>query len=336
MTVQTAPVPQPETIQKLSSSVMLAFALLAGMQLDVFTPLKDGPLTAEQLAESLGVGVVRLSHLLYALVAAGMLTVEDNRFANTSEANHFLVRGSPGYMGGVHGSWSFLWSAGLKTAESVRTDSPQAKRDYSSDPSESLETGLRALLGSAMAYGRTLAKCYDFSACRTVVDVGGGSGGLAIALTEAVPHMRATVADLPNVIAITQRIIAEAGAAERVQTMAVDVTREDLSGSFDVAILKFFIQVLSQHEAHQSMMNVGRALNAGGAIYIIGQILDDSRLSPLPAVTGNIFFLNAFDGGQSYTESEYKDWLTAAGFENIERVVQPDGTSIMSARKRAI
>ena len=65
--------------------------MLAGMQLDVFTPLKDGAMTAEQLADSLGVKAEKLSPLLYALVAAELLTVEGERFANTAEADQFLV-----------------------------------------------------------------------------------------------------------------------------------------------------------------------------------------------------------------------------------------------------
>src|SRR5262245_30178654 len=66
------PLPQPTTIQQLASAVYPSFAMLAGMQLDVFTPLKDGPLTAAQLADMLGVNMEKLSRLLYALVIAGL------------------------------------------------------------------------------------------------------------------------------------------------------------------------------------------------------------------------------------------------------------------------
>jgi hypothetical protein len=41
-----APVTRPATIDKLRYAVDAAFAMLAGMQLDVFTPLKDGAETA--------------------------------------------------------------------------------------------------------------------------------------------------------------------------------------------------------------------------------------------------------------------------------------------------
>ena len=84
---------QPTTIQHLASAVYPSFAMLAGMQLDVFTPLADGPLTATQLADAIGVNAEKLSRLLYALVTAHLLTVEGDRFANTPEARQFLVKG---------------------------------------------------------------------------------------------------------------------------------------------------------------------------------------------------------------------------------------------------
>jgi len=46
--------PQPTNIEELEWAVWPSFALLAGIRLDLFTPLKDGPLSAEQLANNLG------------------------------------------------------------------------------------------------------------------------------------------------------------------------------------------------------------------------------------------------------------------------------------------
>jgi hypothetical protein len=55
--------PQPTAIQKLATAMYPSFAMLAGMQLDVFTPLKDSPMTADQLADTLGVKAEKLSRL---------------------------------------------------------------------------------------------------------------------------------------------------------------------------------------------------------------------------------------------------------------------------------
>ncbi len=58
---------KPETIQGLSTAAYSASALLAGMQLDLFTPLKGGVLGGEQIAAAIGVNPARLNPLLYAL-----------------------------------------------------------------------------------------------------------------------------------------------------------------------------------------------------------------------------------------------------------------------------
>ncbi len=78
---------RPDTINKLRFAVDAAFAMLAGMQLDVFTPLKDGPKTVDQIAEAIGIRPNRLGMLLYALVSAGLLVVKDGFFANTPETS---------------------------------------------------------------------------------------------------------------------------------------------------------------------------------------------------------------------------------------------------------
>ena len=67
-----------------------------------------------------------------------------------------------------------------------------------------------------------------------------------------------------------------------------------------------------------------------------GLILDDSRLSPAYAVYSNLAFLNVYDESRAYTEGEYRAWLEEAGFVVLERLVLPDGTSMIKARKVAI
>lgn len=329
----TNPAPRPETIEKLTNALYPSFAMLAGMQLDLFTPLKDGPMSAEQIAKALSVRPDKLKPLLYALVAAGLLAVKDDRFSNTPEADHFLVRGRPTYRGGMHERLSRAWGALLKTAQTLRTGSPQAEIDFSAMPKDELESYYRGIHGEAVAAGRDLVARYDFSSYRSLLDVAGGSGGLAIAVAEACPHLRATVVDLPTVTPITQRYVKEAGAADRVQVMTADVVNERLTGSFDAAVLRNFILALSPQQGRRALKNISRVIEADGVIYILGAILDDSRLSPPEMVVANLNLLNVYDEGQAYTESEYREWLAEAGFVDFKRVILPNKTSIVTARK---
>ena len=324
---------EPKTIQKLVD-VYPSFALLAGMQLDLFTPLKAGPMRSEQIANAIGVGAAKLKPLLYALVAAELLTVEGDRFANTDEANHFLVRGSPLYMGGVHPLYADLWDAALQTAESIRTGQPQAKHDYTQMSRETLETFYQGLHPGALTTGRTLVKDYGLSSCQRLLDVGGGSGGVAIAAVKACPHIQATVADVSNVTPITQRFVTEAGVSDRVKVITANIVEAPLDGAFDAVVLKSFIQVLSPRDAQRALKNINATMAPGGVIYILGiGILDNSRISPRGAAITNTIFINIYDEGQAYTEAEYHHWITAAGFVGFKRDTLPDGLGIITAQK---
>lgn len=329
----TASAPQATTIEKLEWAVWPSFAMLTGIQIDLFTILKDGPMTTEQIADSIGVRSDKLKPLLYALAAVGLLTVERGLFSNTTEANRFLVRGSPSYRGGKHENILNNWKAGLKTADSIRTGSPQAKLDFSSASKDRLEIFYRSNHAQAIRRGRELVTMYDLSSHRTLLDVGGGSGGLAIAIIEACPHIQATVVDLPTVTPITQGIVEEAGASDRVQVMTADVLGDNLKGLFDAAVLSSLIQVISPDKAGRVLKNVGKVIGPGGVIYIRGDVLDDSGVSPLGSVMRNLIYLNIYDEGQAYTEQEHREWLKEAGFEDFERKIIPDGFSLIRARK---
>jgi hypothetical protein len=328
-------IPRPDTVNKLRSAADAAFAMLAGMQLDVFTPLQAGPLNAEQIADALGLKPGRLRLLLYSLVTAGLLNEAKGRFSNTPEATQFLVKGSPSYVGNRYAALAMRWAASLKTAESIRTGIPQAKIDFCDAPQSELEKFLRNINPSTVSAARALVENYDFSLIKTLADIGSGGAGLAITITKACPHINATAIDLPQVAPIAQKIIEEESAGDRVKVLVANVLSGPLAGSFDAAVLRAFLQVFSAADARLAVKHVGAAVNPGGKIFIIGQILDDSRTSPLEAVGFNLAFINMLEAGESHTEAEHREWLSEAGFIDIHRA-DPllDGSGIMTARKR--
>lgn len=133
----------PETINATADAVYPAMAMLAGMKLDLFSPLSNGPLTTEEIGGELGLPPRQLGRLLHALVDAGLTRVVDGRFSNTEEAARFLVKGAPDYYGTRRLNFSLKcsakWYALLKTADSVTSDGPQASLDFSAMSAEELE-----------------------------------------------------------------------------------------------------------------------------------------------------------------------------------------------------
>ena len=315
------------------------FAMLAGMQLNLFTALRDRSMTSKQIADSIGVNAKKLTPLLYALVAAGLLTLERNLFSNSNEANHFLVPSSPNYMvdhacfnvDPIFMSW--VVTAAQKTSDTIRSGIPQCKYDFSTLSEEQLEKGFRATLPIAVRAGHELVAKYDFTARRHLLDVAGGVGGLSIAITEDCPLMKATVVDLEHVIPMTQKIVDETGDTDRVNVISADVVRDPLSGSYDVAVLRAIIQVLPPKDVALMLENVSSVVEAGGMIYVLGHVLDNSRISPIEEVWYSSLNINFYDIPGSYTEGEYRDWLNGAGFDPLGRDRLSNGDSVIVARK---
>jgi hypothetical protein len=59
-------------------------------------------------------------------------------------------------------------------------------------------------------------------------------------------------------------------------------------GTYEVAIVRELLQVLSAADAQQVLQHIGVALTPGGRLFSIGQMLDNTHTTPLEAVGFNL------------------------------------------------
>ena len=333
MTYRSSGTPSRAPIDRLRHAPVTPMAVRAALGLGVFTALNQGAMTAVELADALGVKPRRLEFLLSQLVVSDFLQLHEGRFSNTDVTAHYLVEGAPDFIGAVWKGWSNYWRTQLVTEQSIRTDTPQSKIDFEGMSTEELSGFLKGLHANAVTAGHALAKHAVFGRAKSVVDIGGGSGGVAIGLCQEHPGLSVTVTELPAVVPIAKEMIGEAGLADRISVQVGDPTRTPLTGSFDVATARAFFQVLAADDCAIAARNIASAIRAGGELFVIGYVLDDSGLSPEICVGQNLMFLNSFDNGEAYREARYRHWLTDAGFVDIERRPDTQGRSLITARK---
>jgi len=198
---------------------------------------------------------------------------------------------------------------------------------------DALPVFFRGMHGGNQAKGRELLTTgIPLNDRHRLLDVGGGSGGMTLALCGGLPELSATILELPRVTPITRRFVAEAGFEGRVSVIEGDAVAAPPSGKYDLATLSSVIQVLDPDAAASLLVNVGRALEPGGRIVITGRILNDDRISPQHVALFNLVFLNIYNGGLAHTEAEYRGWLQAAGFTNIERRPMKEAELITAVR----
>jgi O-methyltransferase domain/Dimerisation domain len=309
----------PVTIEALALGAYPSFALLAGVELDVFTPLKDGPLDAAAVARAASTDPTKTAQLLHALVAIGLMRFDGSRFSNSPEADRYLVRGRADYIGMRHHAYRRRWESMLRVGDTIRTGKPQRGMDYAAMSTELRESFYRGTFTECLAAGRELSARLDFSKFRRLVDVGGGSGGLSVAMAEAWPHLEITLADLPTTAAVAQRYIDEAGLRSRIRLRPTDIVTGRLEGIYDVAIMRGLIPVLTPEQTRAALKNVHQALAPGSPLYVVGWILDDNRSTPLSYATYNLLFVNDYENALIHTEAEHRLWLSENGFSDISR-----------------
>jgi SAM-dependent methyltransferase len=272
--------------------------------------------------------------LLYALVVSELLELREGLFANGAETAAFLVKGPPGYLGGIHELLSQLWHADLATAASIRSGRPAALHDFTASSDEDMAAMLRGMHPSAVAAAGELMQRFDFAAYRSIIDVGGGTGGLAAALCAAHPQLHGTLFELPRIAALAAPILQASTGGARVAIETGDILRERPRRSFDAAVMRALLQVLAPDDACRAIMNTAAVLRTGGHFYVLGGgILADDRLGPRSAVFLNLTLMNLYPGGASYTEAEHARWLVASGCGELQRITLASGGGIIRATK---
>src|SRR5947209_4276423 len=95
------PVVTPDHIMQIGSGFWASKTLLSAVELGVFTALATQPATAAELRDSLGLHDRGAADFLDALVALGFLERSDGRYRNSPDAELFLDRAKPSYIGGI-------------------------------------------------------------------------------------------------------------------------------------------------------------------------------------------------------------------------------------------
>lgn len=322
----------PAALRELATGFQASRVLLTAIELRCFSLIGDDALASADVAVRAGTDPRATDRLLNALCGLGLLDKRDGRFVNTADGRRYLVDSSPDYAAGLAHSAS-MWVSWSGLTDAVRQGAPAQRRSINARGSAWLEPFIAAMHYRAGQQAPVIADRLPLVAGQRVLDVGGGSGAFAIAMARRVPGLQAVVFDLPNVVPLTERYVAEAGLSHVVTTMTGDYLVDPLPAGFDLA---FLCAVVHSNSPAQNALLVRRCADAlvpGGVIAIVDWVMSPDRLSP---VAGAMFALNmlvATDEGDTFTEPEIRRWLTDAGFAAVERLSTPFGTDIIIGRK---
>lgn len=323
-----------DDVLALARSYQAACVLTAAADLDVFSALRDQPLSAEQAARKLGADVRGTTILLDALVALGLLTKRDGGYEPAGGAERFLTRDAPTSvlsMAQHQGSCLRRWAQLARVVKS----GTYVEREPSIRGAEADEAAFIGAMDNVSApVAARLVEEIGPLEFRHLLDVGGASGTWTIALLQKNPQATATLFDLPHVIPLAQRRLAEAGLADRVRLVAGDFYGDPLPTGADLAWVSAIAHQNSREQNRRLFSAVFGALAAGGQILIRDILMDETRTSPPSGALFAVNMLVATEAGGTYTFGELQADLASAGFTDAAVLRRDEGmNSVLRAAK---
>jgi 2-polyprenyl-3-methyl-5-hydroxy-6-metoxy-1,4-benzoquinol methylase len=295
--------------------------LLTAVELDVFTAVKGGA-AASEVALDLNLDPRATETLLNALAGIGALIKQNGNFCNTPETARYLVRGSaddarPALLHTVN-----MWDAWSSLTQVVRSGGPVDQVQPACRDMEWIHSFIAAMHRNAEAVTPEVVRMVGAQGVRRMLDVGGGSGAFAIAFAKTNPALHAEVFDLASVVPIAQQNIAAAGLSDRVATRIGDLRKDGFGGPYDLILLSAICHMLSPAENGDLLRRCHEALTSPGRLVIRDFILDPDKTSPKAAALFSVHMLVNTTGGSNYSELEYRQWLAAAGFPEVQRPIR--------------
>jgi hypothetical protein len=324
----------PEPILQLGLGFLASKTMLSAIDLDLFTELAQGPLTADQIRERLGLHPRSVRDFLDALVSLNILEREDGRYSNTPAAAQYLDRGKPAYVGGIlemadarlYRFWGSLTEAlrtGVQQNESKGGGASPFVAIYSDQAR--LRGFLAAMTGLSAGPARAIAEKFPWSDYRTFADIGTAQGCVPVQVAAAHPHLASIGYDLPEVRPVFEEYVAAAGLQDRVRFQPGDFFREPLPQA-EVLIMGHILHDWGLDDKRMLVRKAYDALPKNGAFVAYDCVIDDQRRSNTFGLLMSLNMLIETPAGFDYTGAECREWMREAGFRKTwaEHLVGPE------------
>jgi len=329
--------PVPAQILQIITNFWSSRAVYVFARLGIPDLLKSGPKTVEELASETKMHAPSLYRVLRALSSIGFVSVTaDGRFAQTP-LSEILVTDAPGSLrwftiselGQEHfPAWGNLLHS-VKTGE-IAFDNffgVDIWKYFEQNPEDAAVFN-NSMSGVTAATNEEILAVYDFSSFKTVVDVGGGHGGLVTSILNAHPKLKGILLDAPQVIEGTRSKIEAAGLADRCETVAGDFFKSVPAGG-DAYVMKWIIHDWDDKRAITILQNIRNRMQPNGKVIIVDCVVPENNDPDF----SKFFDLNmmVMTGGKERTEKEFAQLLGAAGFKLLRVIPTKVPTSIVEA-----
>jgi len=321
------PVKSVDDLMAVGHGYQRSMILLAALKLGVFRGLAAGGCDASALARRVGADPGKLSVLLDALAALGLVGKRGKRYRNTKPAHDLLLPGPRSkesillhHLDGW-GEWGRLPA----TIRAGRTPRGGTEGNWQ-------ENFIRGMEENALERAAAVAREIPLRPGERVLDLGGGPGTYAVAWADACPGAGITVFDTPATLRVARKILREKGAERRVRLLEGDFLVDPIGGPYDFVWISQILHAYSKSDCVKLLRRAHSALVPGGRVAVQEFLPAEGKTSPAGPVFFSVHMVAVTEGGRAYTGREIAAMIKAAGFRKISAArPDPRGVGILRA-----
>jgi len=279
-----------------------ALLLRAARETGVLEAVTTDAGTPAAVADRAGVTERAARITLDAMAELGYLERVDCEYEITNRGLGFVAKADARSIGSVPHTLDCVerW---IRLPETMETgEPPEPPEEWTAN-----FAGAMASVDDAVVRACVTAAVHRNPDAERVLDVGGGPG--AFATEFAARGFDVTLLDRPDVIEIDETLLGH----EPVELIAGDAT-ESLPEGFDLVFCSRVAHGLGPEENRRLLANAHDALDPGGAVVLVDRLRGRAE----GAALFGAHMLAQTERGDTYTESQFTEWLGEAGFESIE------------------
>ena len=172
--------PTTVRLQRIARAYRESGALLAAVELDLFSKISQGANTEEKLSTALGISSLNAERITVACLGLGLITRDEDRIKNATDVERFLIKEKSTYAG----EWMFFtqpdWEKWGRLSDFLKNNKP-AKLDNETVKGITIDEARRyhrATFSIGRGAGRLFVRSVDLSVRQRILDIGGGLRGL--------------------------------------------------------------------------------------------------------------------------------------------------------------
>jgi len=312
----------PDRLLAMSTGFWVSQILRAAAHYKLFTVIANGHTTVDAIASTATTDPRATRVVLDSLVALGVLTKRGRVYGLTAEADTYLVEGRQGdltpvldiHTGLTYEDWGRLIEA-LRDPTKVRQ-----YRDLD-NAAEFFPKLIRGIMPLGLGPAEVTAEHLGIGTTRKgvrVLDVGVGGAAWSIPFAKRDVTARITGFDIPAVLAETKTIVSEFGLGQQYSFKPGNLMKDALGDSaFDIVILGNICHGLTSAQNRDLLKRTYDALAPEGHLVIADMVPNEERTGPVFPVLFAVNML-VMGGEDTYPMSDYRQWLSGAGFREVE------------------